>query len=50
LPPIISIVLDKMPAAGHDGKLRELSVIAHDAAGTIWRITYTGDRQRVDRR
>jgi glucose/arabinose dehydrogenase len=25
-------------------------LVADDTAGTIWRITYTGDRQRVDRR
>jgi glucose/arabinose dehydrogenase len=33
-------------AIAADGAL----LVADDTAGTIWRITYTGDRQRVDRR
>jgi YD repeat-containing protein len=33
-------------AIAADGAL----LVADDTAGTIWRITYTGARQRVDRR
>jgi glucose/arabinose dehydrogenase len=33
-------------AIAADGAL----LVADDTAGTIWRITYAGDRQRVDRR
>jgi len=33
-------------AIAADGAL----LVADDTAGTIWRITYTSDRQRVDRR